>query len=1474
MMRRRLLPLVCAVCCLYAVTPAHAQTPAKGPILTIRHDPFDFDTSRCHVTKCRNLVIRNDGDTVLVFRQMDALRAPFSANVPIPFTLQPGEFRVIPVCYRPTGVRADSQVVPFRADNRVPLSIAMLFDVSASMNQSFPDAASRIEAAHVAGTSFIGSLLNTADIRDEAAVYTYDDIRHFTRVLGFTSSMDSLRAAIPSLANGTSTCTYQALTRTIADLATRKNWRILAVLTDGDDSGPTCGSATADSVIAEARAAGVRVYVITIGSVSRAGLEDIALATGGFYYSAKSKLDLVSIYRNIATRASQDIPDTLVVKGRGVSPELVIEPLAFDFDTVRVGQTTCLPITVRNQGNAYLHLDSVRRVVMLPYELRVAGDSIAPGAFATGELCYSPTEPRTMQPTFAFRVSACDDTQLFLPMNAVAVADTLRGVRYPVLRVEWTAPPDDTTFCNTTECRQLRFVNEGDTALVVHEASALIAPFAGDIPVPFTLQPKESRLFVVCYHPSEAPKVDTQRVDFIADSRVDHAVGMVLDVSDSMNVAWRGGGTRLAMQRSAALESIRLMLDNRNATDVGALYTFSRPTAFAERVAVTADRFALRDSLPRTTAGSVGCVNDALVRAMVALRTAPQRKVLLLFTAGEHGGGACGAITADQVKTQAAAGGVRIFICDLGNGDGSALRDLATATGGAYARPATFAELIDAVYGFHQRFMERASLWASVRGRAVVPKARIMPDTLHFPTVKAGTRQCLTIEIGNDGDAPLTVLGVEGPNAPYTLTGDVVSQILPSQPRSLEVCFEPTRGGVFADSIRFAHNGCETGSLVVHLRGRATADGGDTTWTWTGSHWKTPRFVVAFDTVALGDLPCGSGETCVEYTVHNTGDSLLYFQVASLPAPPFRHVRPTEIVTLPPDRSYPVRICYTAAAGERRNDTSMVLLRATTRLATSTALLVDGAASTVTTLFDDAISVQQALRYAAGTYIQNMIASATRADEVALSTYDGTTLRPLHAWDTTRSALQAALPDTATAATSCLRGALLDAITDAGGRDNEARIVVALAGSDHACADTPSDSVLIAAARARGVRVFVVAAASPALGRYQSLCDSTGGRFAPASDRTSLDDAMQSIAHVVGRDRMHPVVLTARTVVPELVVDEDSIDFGRVATGGIVCRLLRLRVTGEAPVTNIEISGADVGGTHIVLPVLAAGSDTTVRVCMQRETAGNHRSNIMVTWQGCTPDTVYVPTRIATRDSLLFYVEGRLRVEMGSVVRVPIRMRGSLYGGEALERIRLTLATNKTVLAPRPLSYYDRADAFGGVFALDSMSHSTAWSWDRLSVTTDIRVGVPFRLTDVDTLFIRTSYLPLLGNATWTDVELTDAVAEPWLPIGVRSDMQVAVDGICWHDARLVEGMRAGILSVHPHPVATTTTVRFRVAEEGQVRVSLLNALGVEVRALHDGVLGAGDHTRVLDMAALASGVYLLRYSAAGIETMYRIVHL
>jgi hypothetical protein len=56
--------------------------------------------------------------------------------------------------------------------------------------------------------------------------------------------------------------------------------------------------------------------------------------------------------------------------------------------------------------------------------------------------------------------------------------------------------------------------------------------------------------------------------------------------------------------------------------------------------------------------------------------------------------------------------------------------------------------------------------------------------------------------------------------------------------------------------------------------------------------------------------------------------------------------------------------------------------------------------------------------------------------------------------------------------------------------------------------------------------------------------------------------------------------------------------------------------------------------------------------------------------------------------------------------------------------------------------------------------------------------------------------------------------------------------------------------------------------------VSLLNALGVEVRVVQDGVLAAGDHMRVLDMTSLPTGVYLLRFSAAGIESIYRVVHL
>jgi len=77
-----------------------------------------------------------------------------------------------------------------------------------------------------------------------------------------------------------------------------------------------------------------------------------------------------------------------------------------------------------------------------------------------------------------------------------------------------------------------------------------------------------------------------------------------------------------------------------------------------------------------------------------------------------------------------------------------------------------------------------------------------------------------------------------------------------------------------------------------------------------------------------------------------------------------------------------------------------------------------------------------------------------------------------------------------------------------------------------------------------------------------------------------------------------------------------------------------------------------------------------------------------------------------------------------------------------------------------------------------------------------------------------------------------------------------------------------------PNPFNPQTTLQYQLDEECTVRLAIYNLHGEEVARLVDGREQAGSHTLVWNAAGLASGVYLVRLSAAGRMRTQRILLL
>ncbi len=67
-----------------------------------------------------------------------------------------------------------------------------------------------------------------------------------------------------------------------------------------------------------------------------------------------------------------------------------------------------------------------------------------------------------------------------------------------------------------------------------------------------------------------------------------------------------------------------------------------------------------------------------------------------------------------------------------------------------------------------------------------------------------------------------------------------------------------------------------------------------------------------------------------------------------------------------------------------------------------------------------------------------------------------------------------------------------------------------------------------------------------------------------------------------------------------------------------------------------------------------------------------------------------------------------------------------------------------------------------------------------------------------------------------------------------------------------------------PNPFRGTSTIRFRLAEAGQVSLALFDVSGRRVRTLLEGVQGEGEHEVQLDATGLPSGVYFYRLEHDG----------
>jgi len=80
------------------------------------------------------------------------------------------------------------------------------------------------------------------------------------------------------------------------------------------------------------------------------------------------------------------------------------------------------------------------------------------------------------------------------------------------------------------------------------------------------------------------------------------------------------------------------------------------------------------------------------------------------------------------------------------------------------------------------------------------------------------------------------------------------------------------------------------------------------------------------------------------------------------------------------------------------------------------------------------------------------------------------------------------------------------------------------------------------------------------------------------------------------------------------------------------------------------------------------------------------------------------------------------------------------------------------------------------------------------------------------------------------------------------------------------------LMQNYPNPFNPTTTIRFALPNESNVRLTVFNILGQEVAALFEGHLNAGNHKVEFDASKLNSGMYLYRIEAGSFVSVKKML--
>lgn len=333
-------------------------------------------------------------------------RLSLSPSAPFPqrqFTLElpSPDINAYDVHVTENGVPVIAHLTPI-AQNRVPLSIAVLLDTSNSMR-------GRPLSAAIAA---VKTLIADKPARSEVAVFGFAGTPYL--VHGWSAAAAAFDAPLASIAPSSGTSLWDAVDMASQSVGERQGIsRALVLLTDGDDTEST---ATVIDAASAARSEHARVFVVGLpgAEINRRDLEELVTQTGGDFVQVRSIAQLRRVYADLATElgsqyvlsytsqlrgTGRPVDVELTVAGLSATQHYTIPPIAGSHRPAPGGWWTTDQALALNAGGVALTVLLATYMLLSPkranYRRRMRGYVLDGAPTAIAEM---PTRPRRRGP--------------------------------------------------------------------------------------------------------------------------------------------------------------------------------------------------------------------------------------------------------------------------------------------------------------------------------------------------------------------------------------------------------------------------------------------------------------------------------------------------------------------------------------------------------------------------------------------------------------------------------------------------------------------------------------------------------------------------------------------------------------------------------------------------------------------------------------------------------------------------------------------------------------------------------------------------------------------------------------------------------------------------------------------------------------------------------------------------------------------